>query len=264
MPLKEEGHDFSRANQALGDDYERLLFNYLRISPSYALICESNGQKITRSTPEFSRRIIHTFQKFGDVYSLHFVDWLGSHRAVSQKTTAPNQALLITPGQTVTCPPGYQGVLFPTVSTAVERAKICSQLQKRPMPSKSYLSDPIIRSKTLWKALAAVYERAKHPEIELWRVALLANVVDRLKGKLDPWGGKKAAKDAELRRHLTLMVVRALFLALIVSENAAQGFFPTRAEVPGEQLEFPFAQLKLHGLLSSQGDAEYLAIIEHC
>jgi hypothetical protein len=108
-----------------------------------------------------------------------------------------------------------------------------------------------------------VYERAKHPNIELWRIGLLAQLVERFTDKLDPWCEKKSAKDAQMRRHLTLMTVRAIFLALVIAENAAQGFFPTRTPVSGEQLEFPFAQQRLHALLSAQGDAEYRVILAH-
>jgi hypothetical protein len=59
------------------------------------------------------------------------------------------------------------------------------------------------------------------------------------------------------------MVVRALFLALLVSENAAQGVFPDQTPVIGEQLKFPFAEQQLHTLLSAHGDVEYLTVLEH-
>jgi hypothetical protein len=250
------------AHQGLKADYARLLFNFLRISPSYALICQSSGQKITRATPARSKQVIQAYRKYGNVYALAFDQWAGPDPLVSGKTTAPVQALIVYPGQTIHCPDDQEGILFPKDLSKAEKRRVANRLIKSLPAAAIDGQEPNIRPKTLWKALATVYERAKHPEAELWRIGLLANLVERFTGRLDPWCKKKLAKDAEMRRHLTLMVVRAIFLALLVSENAAQGFFPGRAPIFGEQMEFPFAEHRLYGLLSSQGDTEYLAILD--
>ena len=245
------------------NDLPRLLFNYLRISPSYALVCSSSSRRLTRGTPEASRRVIETFRKYGDVYCKSFDAWRGPHLAVSGNTTLPDQGLV---GQT-----DYRKALGDTFITLSiprnlplkQQLSECERLLRRSKASVEQISRVKIRSKTLWKALAAVYERAKHPDVELWRVGLLANCVERFNGQLDAWATKKLAQHAEMRRHLTLIVVRALFLALLVAENAAHGAFPERSAFSGPQLEFPFAELELHNRLMALGDEEYQEICKH-
>lgn len=254
--------DYSADND-LGADYYRLLFNYLRISPSYALICHTASHRITPRTPLSSRRTIQTYRKYGDVYQSTFCQWSGPAQKTSGNRTLNEQPLLLSAGQTIRCPDGYDGFLIPRHLGMQEKLRLARLLIEALPATDKPLAGQSIRLKTLWKALAVVYERAKHPNIELWRIGLLAQLVERFTDKLDPWCEKKSAKDAQMRRHLTLMTVRAIFLALVIAENAAQGFFPTRTPVSGEQLEFPFAQQRLHALLSAQGDAEYRVILAH-
>jgi hypothetical protein len=113
-----------------------------------------------------------------------------------------------------------------------------------------------LREKTLLQALCVVYARAKYPRVELWRIGALTNVVERYRDQINPWGSKKLASQAHMRRHLTLIVVRKLLFALLVAENAAAGHFPIAQREPWHQLEFPFMENQLYKLLSASGEEE--------
>jgi hypothetical protein len=140
---------------------------------------------------------------------------------------------------------GYINLLVPSHLPLARQLLECERLLRCTIDTQRTKTEPSIRYKTLWRALATVYERAKHPDIELWRVGLLANCVERFNGQLDAWATKKSAHHAQMRRHLTLIVVRMLVLAL-----------------EGSQLQFPFAELQLHNRLMTSGDAEYRAICD--
>lgn len=238
----------------------RLFFNYLRISPSYGLICARGPAKIARKTPESSRRVIETYRKYGNVFSQDFDAWAGSALAASGYTTPPHQGLVrregvhpLDHGQYLTL---HVLKNLPLKAQLSECERILRLYAAPPQPRIA----PAIRQKTLWKALATVYERARHPDTELWRVGLLANCVERFNGRLDAWTIKKQAQHAEIRRHLTLIVLRFLVLALLVAENAAMGAFPIKLPLDNAQMEFPFAELELHNRLMASGDTEYREI----
>ena len=243
-------------------ELHRLFFNYLRISPSYALVCSAPPQRLTKKTPAATRQLIETFRKHGDVYAQTFDAWRGPAPAVSCNPTLPRQGL-IGPATTneYECG-GYINLLVPSHLPLARQLLECERLLRCTIDTQRTKTEPSIRYKTLWRALATVYERAKHPDIELWRVGLLANCVERFNGQLDAWAIKKSAHHAQMRRHLTLIVVRMLVLALLVAENAALGAFPVKAPLEGSQLQFPFAELQLHNRLMTSGDAEYRAICD--
>lgn len=250
--------EFDRVNEEL----PRLLFNYLRISPSYALVCLSPPKRLARSTPSGSRQVIDTFRIYGDVYRRSYDAWRGPHLAVSGKTTPPDQGLTGQRDCQETLGDDFITLSIPRNLSLKEQLSECKRLLRCSKAPRQQFSHVKIRTKTLWKALATVYERAKHPDIELWRVGLLANCVERFNGQLDAWATKKLAQHAEMRRHLTLIVVRTLFLALLVAENAAHGAFPARTPLPGIQMEFPFSELRLHHQLMASGDEEYREICQ--
>jgi hypothetical protein len=247
-------------NGRYDEELHRLLFNYLRISPSYGLICANGARRVTRITPEASRKVIKTFKQYGDVFGLNFDAWAGPALAASGYTTLPAQGLIrhvkpqtVDQGEYLTL---HVPKNLPIRTQLIECERLL-RLNAAPLQPKL---EAVIRHKTLWKALATVYERAKHPDIELWRVGLLANCVERFNGKLDAWAAKKQAQHSEMRRHLTLIVVRFLVLALLVAENAAMGAFPVKLPLDSAQIEFPFAELELHNRLMASGDAEYREI----
>jgi hypothetical protein len=57
-------------------------------------------------------------------------------------------------------------------------------------------------------------------------------------------------------------VARLIFTALLVSENAAIGVFPSMQRDMGVQTEFAFEAYQLHKHLSATGDEEYNLVMK--
>ena len=96
------------------------------------------------------------------------------------------------------------------------------------------------QTKMLWKSLNLVYVRALNPDLELWRAGALAMTVDRFVGRLDPWASKHKNTDAEMRNHMTQIVVRNQKQSLYLAEQAALGNFPNNNPPNNIQGRFDF------------------------
>ena len=245
----------------------RLFFNYLRISPSYALASSDTAPKrITRATPEHSKKVIRTVRNMGDVYTQSFDAWLGARPKLSGNTTPRVQALILSKNNQVAAPADCIVVSVPKQISIQAQITQFSQLMLELSPSLPAPQRVGFRDKTLLQALCVVYTRAQYPSAELWRIGALTNVVERYRDQINPWGSKKLASQAHMRRHLTLIVIRKLLFALLVAENAAAGHFPLAKRESWHQLEFPFMENQLYKLLSASGDEEqnYLARSLEC
>ena len=240
----------------------RLFFNFLRISPSYGLMDGARAAKrLTSKVHARTRRIIEVFRLLGDVHRIGFDQWAGPSLLVSRNKTANQQTLLINHTKLFVIDADCMVFSVPrNMERAQQMAQFHSLLKAHdPKPVKKY---PSMRAKTLWKALACVYAKARHPDLELWRIGLLANAVESLKGKITPHEPRKLASHAVQRRHLTLIVARLILTALLVSENAAIGTFPSQEIDIGVQTEFAFAAHQLDELLSASGDEEYNLVMK--
>jgi len=83
-----------------------------------------------------------------------------------------------------------------------------------------------MRYRRLLAGLRLVYMRSARPNDALWRIATIAKI-STTHNTLDPLAQRKEAKTADARRMLTIMASRLLHDVLVMSENAAQGIFPS-------------------------------------
>ena len=243
---------------AYNADLRRLFFNYLRISPSYRLACLNQDKRLKPSMPPHTKAVLLSYRRFGDVWSKDFEDWdapapMRSGNPTRRVQALPPDAATLRSERNVTL------VLVPNELHSDEKvfqfkAIVSADAVKRHLP---------VRPRTLWKNLAVVYLKARHPEAELWRIGLLAGAVERYKDLIDPWCPRKLARDAAERRHLTLIVIRLLKNALAVAENAAVGLFPSADREPWQQLQFPFADHRLDELLREAKGDEHLVVCQH-
>ena len=240
----------------------RLFFNFLRISPSYALVDDTQAAKrLTPKTPCRTRQLIEVFRLLGEVHTKSFAQWAGPALLLSGNKTSNEQTLLLTHSKPLVIDANCMVFSVPrTLERAQQMAQFRALLEAHdPKLAKRTAG---LRPHTLWKALACVYAKARHPDKELWRIGMLANAVERFKGRVSPDGPRSLASQADQRRHLTLMVARLIIMALLVSENAAIGVFPSMEKDMGAQVEFAFAAHQLHNHLSATGDEEYNLVMK--
>jgi len=254
--------DFSKKSAHAAQDWRfQMFFEYLRISPSYALAVECGSQaKLTKALGDkaWAERVFQTRSDVGNVYETLYREWWLANglklfgiqtarprtAAIAHLSHAHTDNELLDASQArlanyINEPFNQQGrpdSLLVSIPLGQKRTTIMRQLRKllddantAPVfqPEALYvLENNKMRYRRLLAGLRLVYMRAARPDEELWRVAARAKI-SPTHNTLDPLGKKKDAKSAESRRMLTIMASRLLHDALIVAENAAQGIFPS-------------------------------------
>lgn len=244
----------------IGEEELRLLYNYLRISPWYALAARQVDIKVRRIAPERTRAVIQCYRRYGDVHHRSFEDWVGPVRKVSVKPTSRPRALIVEAQNISEVVQGYKLIAIKEGSSLPEVIHDLTELLKRCgyfCPRTASITG--IRAKTMWRALAVVYARARDPAAELWRIGARVGVIDRFAGRIDPDESRKSAASMQMRKELTQTVIRFLQLALLLSQSAALGTFPdTKSPLidANQQLVFAFENWELDRALSACA-AEY-------
>lgn len=267
-PWKLRAADFTQEKVFAQQDWRYLMFyEYLRISPSYTLACDSADQtafasQLPELDPERLSLIWQTRQDMGDVFAGIFRLWWREHglscfgihakrpRVMSLLRVSPTESddrlLALGRGRwnkylsDYFQPQGRPDALLITIplaqrtSLSLKQVKQAIQrsLETTPLvtPTPRYrLQENKLHQQRLLDGLRLVYFRAARPEEELWRVASRARISPTY--QLDPDLVKKSAADAEARRLLTIMASRLLRETMIVAENAAMGQFPSNAAV---------------------------------
>ena len=242
----------------------RLLFHFLRISPTYFLAHKLGPKKLTRGMPEQTKMAIQTYRRYGDVYDQDFEQWAEPHRRMSFNPTSGVQELVASPNEVVLSKEGYSLI---EVKHGLSRAEALAMVEQVIRSSKHFCaakaSDTGKRVKTMWRALAVVYARARHPKRELWRIGAETAVIERAMGRVDPEEPKRVSAHAVLRRDLTQAVIRFAQVAVLLSESAALGCFPNIEApliTPSEQLTMAFATYEVERRLRTcEVEFDYVA-----
>jgi len=222
----------------------RILFNFLRVSPSYTAAAQyiprtSNKSKI----PLESKQVLKNFKKYGDVQQTPFDSWLKAKGLKAIKKTDTN--IYIVSGASIKdsresdlfLKVGQDGEVFSPQEVIAALSKIWPSLIVRSLSNSSLGHH---QTKMLWKSLNLVYVRALNPDLELWRAGAMAMTVDRFVGRLDPWASKHKNTDSEMRNHMTQIVVRNQKQSIYLAEQAALGHFPNHAIPKNYQGRFDF------------------------
>ena len=239
----------------------QMFFEYLRLSPSYAvaLSCESL-EALERELGDVERAALvwKTKEDMGDVYSTIFKLWwnergLDAFGVHAQRPTVVTLAHLPPRARNKSIQQRAGESLEKFLSDRFERqGRPDSILFSIPLGQKTSITvrqlkkaltrirgkyDPIdppakykfVKNKMRMDRAKAGYHlvnyRAAKPDEELWRAATRARI-SKDHGHLDPNGSKKRAEDGHARRMLTIMASRLYRETLILAENAAIGKFP--------------------------------------
>ncbi len=255
-PWQLRASDFSMPKIYAEQDWRfQMFFEYLRISPSYALANElKNEQALANALgdSEWAERVWKTYSDIGDVYGVMYRDWwLGNGLRLFGIHTAKPKTQLISrlshsDGLSVKSINDYLGIDFVqqgkpdsilvSIPLGQKRMSIMQQLRKlldEANQEPIYKPKPLyplevnkMRYRRLLAGLRLVYMQSARPDEALWRVATRAKISNN-HAKLDPNTKMKSAKDSDSRRMLTIMASRLMRDTLMIAENAAQGQFPT-------------------------------------
>ena len=273
-PWQLKARDFGTKKVHAEQDWRfQMFFEYLRISPSYALAtsCENEAQLAQMlGNNEQAAAIWKTRCDVGDVFSVLYREWwlrtgmglfgIKSARPRVEAVSRMPASLLLEDCQEASgselaqfiqtrfTDQGKPDSLLVSIPVGLKRVTIMKQLRLlldalEPAPpsvrnSEYALEKNKMRQSRLMAGLRLAYMRAARPKDELWRASTRAKISATHRG-LDPLADKKDAKSAEARRMLTIMSSRLIHDALVLAENAACGVFPSLQPVPTIPFDFP-------------------------
>ena len=239
-------------------DIKRLLFNFLRISPSYWSVC-SNPKKIRlyKNMPAEHRNAVLCQRRYGDVFKKTYQAWSDLNPKLFVSHTGPAVGLYSS-SEIGQIKAGDMFAHLPQSAPLPTDAQWLNMLEqlRRQRKADSLIKKLKVRISSLWKILNLVYTRALHPDIEQWRVGALVQLVKDFAGKLDPWAARSKSGDEHMRRHMNIMVHRWLDRGAIIAENAAHDLFPNDQGSISKQIQFDFEDRDFVGRLFSLGDEE--------
>jgi len=245
-------------------DAARLLFNYLRLSSNYWLVCTSPvSPRLHKHMPDDQRAAVECFRRYGSVFDVDFEKWERRTRrlfANNYKSTAG----LYLGTETAQIAPADHFVHLPQDSalpTTRQWMAILSDLRQS-RQARVQAGRARVRARSLWKILHLIYTRAQHPDLDQWRVGAMVNLVkaDRVGQQVDPWAARSKRGVEHIRRTLNILVRRLLDRGAVIAENASRNLFPSDEGRISDQMRFNFddGNFKARLLLPHGREAEYI------
>lgn len=240
--------------------YVMLMFEYLRISPTYELARKTRNRSITAAEkkllPADFDLVLKTYDDYGDVSKITFADWWATvginlygteyikpqvrhianidkdeeyepsfakaleHYFKTHRKLEGSGHALI-----VAIPLGmHKRTIIKEVSNLINKTGVT--VPPKAKKAKRSLAAQRLRSAPLFIGLELLWTKAKHPSWVNWRVGVAANVSPTNAEGLDISQKKASAKTADQRINMAILTSRALKKAQYIAENAARGRFP--------------------------------------
>lgn len=256
----------------------RLLFEFLRLSPSYELAKKAREEGLTQdeteALPANFDQVLNTYDLLGDVQTILFGNWWRQRglKAFGNPYSQPEvHGIKYLPGGAdlgladcakaldsyLSCARPMEGLnpgLLLSLPLDRPKAEILREVGKLLDEHKANdtacmakpplaLASKRIHIKKLVISLKLLTYKAARPNWELWRLGAFANVSDTYSPIFDPMGPRKVADPQQSidRLLMTKTTSRALKKAELIAENAARGKFPTDA--PVEMAHFDFHEI---------------------
>jgi endonuclease/exonuclease/phosphatase family metal-dependent hydrolase len=280
-PWQTRGKDFSRPGLfAETTTAYRLLFEYLKLSPSYELARKANAEGLTKEDqeklPSDFDKVLKTYELLGDVQKVIYRKWWLTkgiqayghpyskprvheitRTAIDTPTTLTDIQGKLTAYLTATREEeGFVPTALISVPLGRTRKEVLRQINKL-LDEYSAYKQPVIKKpklkitaqrihgKALMKGIRLIWLKAANPKLEEWRLGVHAKVSDTYNSVFDPKGPRRVKDDREGidRRIMTRLTSRALDRAEKIAENAARGKFPSQESV--ERIDFSYSSLAL-------------------
>lgn len=236
-------------------------FEYLKLSPSYALAKKYRQGKLTsqekKRLPKDFANVLKVYDDFGDVHQQLFKPWW-IERGLSLMGTPTKQP---TPQIITTLSAnskkndldilnkyvsndwkeiGQPNALVLAIPLNIKRSRLIKEITQilsdsiSNKPIQPHAKYQLLQKKThlnsLKVGIKVLWLRALRPEADLWRIGAEAGVSKTYSKEVDPKSTKKTTITSQARQMLTIMTSRALLNSTIVAENAARGIFPSNVK----------------------------------
>lgn len=258
----------------------QLMFEFLRISPSYELARKHEEEGLSKSEkeilPQDFDEVLKTYRLLGSVRKILFRDWWLSRglKVFGNPYTKPkvNEVAHLAGGKSVTYgnlkselteflinrrpEEGLASSVLVSIPTGLKRTEMKKQLAKLLMdyanvedqPNKKpllKLQGKRLRAKVLFNGLKLMWFRAAKPKWEDWRLGVKAEVSRSYARELDISAPRKTKNSIEAydREMMSKLTYRALRKFESIAENAARGLFPLDALV--DQVPFDYIEIQM-------------------
>lgn len=240
--------------------YVMLMFEYLRLSPSYELARKARTGILTaaqkRMLPDDFDLILKIFDEYGDVSKISFADWWASTgiNLYGSEYIKPQVRQIANIEKNEEYEPGFaksveqyfkgfrkhEGsgrALILAIPLGMPKRAILKEVSRminqtgvtvppKAQKAKRSLTAKRLRSAPLFMGLNLLWTKAQHPDWVNWRLGVAAKVSPTNAVGLDINAKKASAKTVDQRNNMTVLTSRALKKAQYVAENAARGRFP--------------------------------------
>lgn len=240
--------------------YVMLMFEYLRLSPSYELARKARTGKLTatqkRMLPDDFDLVLKTYDEYGDVSKISFANWWASTgiNLYGSEYIKPQVRQIANIEKNEEYEPGFAKALeqyfksfrrhegsgralILAIPLGMPKRAILKEVTRminktgvtappRAQKSKRSLTAKRLRSKPLFIGLNLLWAKAQNPDWVNWRLGIAAKVSPTNAVGLDINAKKASAKTVDQRNNMTVLTSRALKKAQYIAENAARGRFP--------------------------------------
>ena len=240
--------------------YVMLMFEYLRLSPSYELARKARKGKLTaaqkRALPDDFDLVLKTYDEYGDVSKISFTNWwtatginlygteyikpqvrqianiekneeyeLGFAKALEKYFKSFRKHEGSGRALILAIPLGMpKRAILKEVTGMINKTGVTAP--PKAQNAKRSLTAKRLRSKPLFIGLHLLWAKAQNPDWVNWRLGVAAKVSPKNADGLDLNTKKASAKTVDQRNNMTVLTSRALKKAQYIAENAARGRFP--------------------------------------
>ena len=240
--------------------YVMLMFEYLRLSPSYELARKARMGKLTpkerQLLPDDFNLVLKTYDEYGDVSKISFANWWASTgiNLYGSEYIKPQVRQIANIEKNEEYEPGFaksleqyfksfrkhEGsgrALILAIPLGMPKRAILKEVTgminktgvtapPKAQKAKRSLTAKRLRSAPLFIGLNLLWAKAQNPDWVNWRLGVAAKVSPTNAAGLDLNAKKASAKTVDQRNNMTVLTSRALKKAQYIAENAARGRFP--------------------------------------
>ena len=240
--------------------YVMLMFEYLRLSPSYELARKARMGKLTpkerQLLPDDFNLVLKTYDEYGDVSKISFANWWASTgiNLYGSEYIKPQVRQIANIEKNEEYEPGFaksleqyfksfrkhEGsgrALILAIPLGMPKRAILKEITRminktgvtappKAQKAKRSLTAKRLRSAPLFIGLNLLWAKAQNPDWVNWRLGVAAKVSPTNAAGLDLNAKKASAKTVDQRNNMTVLTSRALKKAQYIAENAARGRFP--------------------------------------
>ena len=252
--------------------YVMLMFEYLRLSPTYELARKARMGKLTAKDrqllPDDFDQVLKTYDEYGDISKVEFADWwartginlYGTEYIKPQVRQIANieKSEEYEPGFAKALEQYFKGfrkhegsgrALILAIPLGMPKRAILKEVTRminktgvtappKAQKAKRSLTAKRLRSAPLFIGLNLLWAKAQNPDWVNWRLGVAAKVSPTNAAGLDLNAKKASAKTVDQRNNMTVLTSRALKKAQYIAENAARGRFPDPKPIVLSEFDF--------------------------